>query len=364
MIGGIESTVMDISEGLTQRGWDVQVLCANNCNKTEITRGRILITRVASLLELASTSISPYLVKFLAKKCRYVDILHLHLPNPMANLAIFFVRPHTKIIVHWHSDIVKQKILLLFYAPLQQWLLRRAEIVICTSLNYAKSSKWLNKHQSKIKIVPSCIKDPIKYKASPLVYKRYQELRATFPEKKIIFSLGRMTYYKGFHILIEAACQLPHDAVILIGGNGDLLDGYKKMIVDLNLSEKIILLGKIPQELLPAYYQAADIFCLPSFIRSEAFGLVLVEAMAYSLPIVSSNIAGSGVPWVNQENITGFNVEPGNSSELAYALNRLLCDGDLAKKFGSAGRKRFESMFELGVMIDSLESIYDQVLKD
>lgn len=361
IMGGIESTVKDISEGLTRRGWCVAVLCSNTENKTIISKGRILIVRAAALMRLASTSISPCLIKFLMRIGDSAEILHVHLPNPMANLAIWIVRPRVKIILHWHSDIVKQKTLLKFYVPLQQWLLNRSKLIICTSMPYAKSSKWLENYQSKIRILPSCIGDPLAHENSHELSKRVVAIKDKYFGKKIIFSLGRMTYYKGFNVLIQAASELPDDMVVLIGGEGELLAGYKKITQDLNLSEKVIFLGKIPQELLSSYYEAADIFCLPSLARSEAFGLVMVEAMAHSLPIVATDIIGSGVPWVNQDSVTGLNVEPGNPGQLASALTKLLLNPTLANHFGKAARKRFEKFFELEIMIDALEEIYREV---
>ena len=360
-MGGIESTVQDISDGLIERGWSVEVLCANIRNQTIISRGRILTVRVATLIKLASTSICPALFRFLSEMGERASIIHVHLPNPMANLAIFIARPRAKVIVHWHSDIVKQKLLLKIYAPLQGWLLNRANLIICTSPPYAKSSKWLLKFQSKVRILPSCIGDPLVHENSLDLSKRVAAIKDKYVGKKIIFSLGRMTYYKGFNVLIQAASELPDDMVVLIGGEGELLTGYKKITQDLNLSEKVIFLGKIPQELLSSYYEAADIFCLPSLARSEAFGLVMVEAMAHSLPIVATDIIGSGVPWVNQDSVTGLNVEPGNPGKLASALRKLLSNPALANQFGEAARKRFENFFELELMIDALEEIYREV---
>lgn len=359
--GGIETTVQDISRGLFGRGWGVKVLCSNSNPHTVLEAGNIPIMRVASLAHVASTSISPMMLLWLARWQGQQDVIHVHLPNPMANLALWFTRPRAKVVVHWHSDIVKQKKMLKLYEPLQRWLLKRADAVLVTSRPYAESSPWLQDYMHKVRIVPSCIEDPLRKSTPGQRQVMSDRVRAQWPGKRIVFALGRMTYYKGFDVLIKAARQLPDDVVILVGGGGELLGALRDQVINDGLSDKVHFVGRISDEDLPGYFEAAHLFCLPSLVRSEAFGLVLVEAMGYSKPIVATDIEGSGVPWVNLHAVSGLNAKPGDAHSLADCIQCILNDSGLALKLGTAGRLRYESNFTIDKMIDLIEIVYNSI---
>jgi rhamnosyl/mannosyltransferase len=359
--GGIETTARDISHGLSSRGWGVKILCSNTKAYTLYEAGNIPVRRVASLAHIASTSISPMMVIWLALWQSQSDVIHVHLPNPMANLALWVTRPRAKIVVHWHSDIVKQKNLLKFYEPIQDWLLKRSNAILVTSIRYAESSPWLQPHMHKVHIVPSCVEDPLLMSSLSRRQELTDRVRAQWPGKRIVFALGRMTYYKGFEVLINAARQLPDDVIVLIGGGGELLESLRERVHNAKLTGKVRLLGRISEDDLPGFFGAADLFCLPSLVRSEAFGLVLVEAMAYGRPVVATNIEGSGVPWVNLDGVSGLNAKPGDSASLAECIQRILNNPDLALKFGLGGRLRYESIFTIDKMVDLIEAAYESI---
>jgi glycosyltransferase involved in cell wall biosynthesis len=359
--GGIETTVRDIAEGLTRQSWSVEILCSHTDRNTVVETGVIPVTRLASWGEVASTSMSPSLVSYLFRRQSEFEIIHVHLPNPMANLALLLTRPSAKVVVHWHSDIVKQKRLLKLYEPLQDWLLRRADAILATSPPYAQSSSWLQPHMNKVHFVPNCIRDPESFVDSAVRQQRAAAIRAKFPGKKLVFALGRMTYYKGFDVLVAAARDLGDDTLVLLGGKGKLLDRLKAQARSLGVDHKVHFLGRIEDEELPGYYEAADVFCLPSLMRSEAFGLVMVEAMSYRKPVVATRIPGSGVTWVNVHGETGLNVEPGDPADLARTLKQLLNDPELAQALGAGGRRRFEHNFTLDKMIGALTQVYSSI---
>jgi glycosyltransferase involved in cell wall biosynthesis len=361
MSGGMESVVYELTEGLIARGGDIEVLCANSTATTKIDEGRYPVIRAASLGRLLNTSISPALVWNLLCRRKSYDIVHVHLPDPMTNLALFICRPSCQIVVHWHSDIVAQKRALKFYAPLQAWLLRRADAIIATSPPYAASSHWLAPFVSKVHTVPLGIRDVAIPRDDDVHARKVASLQHKYGGRRIVFSLGRMTHYKGFEILIEAAAALGPDVCVVIGGGGELLNSLQKKVRALHAEGKVYLIGRVPDEDIAAHFEASTIFCLPSLIRSEAFGVVLLEAMAHSLPIVATRISGSGVPWVNIEGETGINVEPGNSDALGEALNQLLANPALASKMGAAGRHRFESHFLAKRMVDETNMLYQEL---
>ena len=320
--------------------------------------GQIPVARVASWGQVASTSMTPSLIPWLWRRQREQQVVHVHLPNPMANLALWLTRPRAKVVVHWHSDIVKQKNLLKLYAPLQDWLLRRADAIIATSPPYAESSPWLQAHREKVHFVPLCVRDVDTQSDSIQRRAAAAALRAKYPGKRIVFALGRMTYYKGFDLLIDAAATLGDNVVVLIGGGGELLDTLRAKVAHSGLSDRVHLLGRIADADLPSYYEACDLFCLPSLMRSEAFGLVMLEAMSLARPVVATNIVGSGVPWVNVHGDTGLNAEPGDVSSLATAIRQVLDDPALGQRLGEGGRRRYEAQFTIDKMTEALTRVY------
>lgn len=359
--GGIETTVRDIARGLSSRGWGIKILCSNTKAKTVYEDGAIPVMRVASLAQIASTSMSPMMLFWLVRWQNEQDVIHVHLPNPMANLVLWVTRPRSKVVVHWHSDIVKQRRLLKLYEPLQNWLLKRADAILVTSKRYADSSPWLQPYKNKLHIAPSCVEDPLLITPQRKRQELTDSVRAQWPGKRIVFALGRMTYYKGFEVLINAARQLPSDVVVLIGGAGELLESLRVQVRENELMNKVHLLGRISDGDLPGYFGAADLFCLPSLVRSEAFGLVLVEAMAHGKPVVATDIDGSGVPWVNAHGVSGLNAKPGDADSLAECIQRILNDSGLASKLALGARSRYESTFTIDKMIDSIETAYDSI---
>lgn len=357
--GGIESVVHELTESLVRRGFRLAVLCAN----TEPATARdsfngYRVTRAKSYGLLFSTSLAPKLISILRSDFRRARIIHVHMPDPLAALAILAgSTKHQKVVVHWHSDVVNQKLARKLYKPLQNWLLRRADCVIATSGVYADASPDLQDFKSKIEVVPIGIQVP-----RPAHKDVIQRLKDQYSGRKIIFALGRHVYYKGFSTLISSAQHLPDNALIIIGGRGPLTASLEQQINSLGVGAKVLLLGRIPEEELSAYYSAADIFCLPSVFKSEAFGVVLLEAMAAGKPIVATTIPGSGVPWVNQHMVTGINVKPEDPVSLAAGLSQLLNDPELAAEMGEAGRRRFHQLFTAEAMVEKVAGIYEGLL--
>jgi glycosyltransferase involved in cell wall biosynthesis len=359
--GGIERIVSILARGLEKRGANVAILCSGQDWKGSREVGKIQVTRSRSLGVFASTPITPFFLFNLLEQVNRYDVIHLHLPNPIASLCIAIARPRGKLVLHWHSDIVKQKWLVRVFNPIQEWVLSRADKIIATSPPYIESSPWLKRYRRKVQVIPCCVEDPIASVYKSEVNGKVNSIKSRFLGKKIIFSLGRMTYYKGFNILIEAAMHLGNDVVILIGGTGELLDSYVALAKRLNVVDKVVFLGRIPEEELHSYYMACDLFCLPSLVRSEAFGMVLLEAMAFSKPILATDIFGSGVPWVNVDAVTGKNVPPGDPVKLAAMAESILSQPEISRAMGRAGRKRFEEAFTAEFLVDSVEKLYDSL---
>jgi glycosyltransferase involved in cell wall biosynthesis len=360
-LGGIETVIFEIVEGLNANNIRCDVLCSNKINRLEISNTRnYKIVRAPSLTHVLSTSISPALIFQLRKLVKEYDIIHLHHPDPMATLALLLCRPggKQKIIVHWHSDIIRQKFTLFFYRPIQEWLLKRCNRIVVTSQNYLDTSKHLTKYWGKAEVVPIGISAEMNSNARKL-----DELKKSFKGKKIIFGLGRHVYYKGFEYLIESAEYLDDNYLIIIGGDGPLGPSLMAKVQEKGLQSRVVFTGRIPFDEIHSYFELCDIFCLPSVERSEAFGVVLLEAMSLGKPIVATNIPGSGVNWVNQDNETGLNVTPQDPKALADAFVKIMSNPAVMKKFSERGKSRYLTKFTREAMVDQLISLYSRVLK-
>ncbi|HAN8077960.1 TPA: glycosyltransferase, partial [Escherichia coli] len=350
IFGGIEQVAQDITEGM-QNLCNVDVLSVNNSSKTIYCKN---IIRASLLFTLLSTPVSISYILIWSRIRNNYDIIHVHLPNPLAIIALLLFPPKAPVVVHWHSDIVKQKIALKFFQPLQNLFLNKVEKIIVTSEIYGSSSPQLQRFQDKIICIPIGIKSERLPKNETLL----KHLKEKYKNKKIVFSLGRLVYYKGFENLVNAANFLPEDTIILIGGCGELYDELADSILSNKLEGKVVLLGEIKYEQLSAYYQVCDVFCLPSIHESEAFGVVQIEAMSYGKPVVSTNIKNSGVPWVNENGISGVVVEPNEPHELAKAILTILNN---PAGFSLGALERYRKLFTRDKMISSLIGLYQNI---
>jgi len=287
------------------------------------------------------------------------DLMHVHLPNPMANLAVLLSGFKGRVVLHWHSDIVKQRRAIKFYEPLQSWLLRRADSIITTSSVYADSSRYLADWRHKVVPIPIGI-DPL---ALAVDSEMLERLRSRYRGRRIVFALGRLTYYKGFRYLVDAAIHLPDGVTVLIGGSGELAGVLQEQASQKGLAGRVEMLGDIPARDLGAYYALCDVFCLPSIARSEAFGVVMLEAMAFGKPVVATEIPGSGVPWVNQHDVSGLNVPVEDSVALAAAIRTLIENEHLRSTLGTGARSRFERHFRAPQMIESTIDAYEALTR-
>lgn len=352
--GGVEKVAYDLMIGLSERNVNCDMLCAarEGAGREIRINDHARILCCWTWLKVAATMISPTMILRLRRICRHYDIIHIHHPDPMAALALWFSGFRGRVILHWHSDIQKQRRLLKLYRPLQSWLLRRAERVVGTSPVYLAESPFLQEVQEKTVCLPIGT-DPIH--PDPTAVKA---LRARYAGRKIVFALGRLVAYKGFASLIEAARFLNDDYVILIGGSGPLHDELQQQIDRLGLQHRVELLGRIPDEELPTYYGACDLFCLSSMLKTEAFGIVQIEAMSCGKPIVATNIAQSGVSWVNAHGVSGLNVTPDCPQELARAIETVIRREAIDCYFSAGAARRYRELFTREEMINKCLNIY------
>lgn len=357
--GGVEKVMYDLSLGLSERKVRCDMLCASTEN---YPAGTIELNDFGSVMvmptkwKLAATMLAPAMITTLRQIAKYYDIIHIHHPDPMVSLALLLSGYKGKVVLHWHSDILKQKTLLKLYAPLQNWLINRADVIVGTTPVYVAESPSLQKAQHKIDHIPIGVL-PITAASEKVV-----KIRERYKGKHLIFSLGRLVDYKGYEYLIRAASYLNNSFQIVIGGKGPLQESLTVLIQELGVEDRVTLLGYVSDEDVPAYYAAADMFCLSSIWKTEAFAIVQIEAMSCGTPIVSTHIPGSGVSWVNQDGVSGLVVEKENPEALAKAFEKIATDPVLKRRLSEGSRKRYETHFTRDKMVEKSLELYNLCL--
>lgn len=361
VIGGVEAVSKDLSEAFAEMGIRADVLCANQGMRTIVESNRSFsVFRNAGFGRLLSTPLSPTL-PFALKRCLKsgYDLIHLHHPDPFGTLALYLIRPPVPIVLHWHSDIVRQVRTMRLFGRLQEWLLRAAVSIVAASPNYFASSNYLQAYRTKASVIPYGI-DVARLRADPVLV---EHIRRSLGNRKLVVSVGRLVYYKGFEYLIGAVASLPEEYGLLICGDGPLKGELQKAITKLRVGKRIRIDSGVSNEQLGSYYSAADVFCLSSVERSEAFGIVQLEAMTFGKPIIATNIPGSGVPWVNVDGVTGINVEPKSSAALAEAIRAILDNPSAAIQMGQNAKMRVLQHFTRAGMASKFKSLYEQIVR-
>lgn len=348
--GGIEQVAYDIVTGLKDK-YEQKVICFNHDKGTvKDVNNSVEIIRIGFWKKIASQAFSFEYRKQL--KCIIKEfkpnVIHLHLPNPLITIYLLTLNlKGIKLIIHWHSDIIKQKILRNFYKPFETMILKRADKIVVATNYHSEYSISIKKYRAKTIIFPYC-----------LDFKKLENRDKNIErrEEKIFF-LGRHVPYKGIEYLIEASKYIKKSAEIVIAGSGPLTEKLKKQAEGL---ENIKFVGKISNEDVVKYLYNSNVFAFPSITRNEAFGVAMAEAMYCGLPVVSFAIEGSGVNWVNQDGKTGFVVENMNSLKFAEAVNRLLEDDSLREKLSENAKKWAIEQFDKDRFIANIIKTYEE----
>jgi rhamnosyl/mannosyltransferase len=348
--GGMESHLEMLCQR-TRAEVDVEVLVSDTSGRTvrEVVDG-IPVTRIATQARVASTSFSPGMVAEM-RRAR-ADVVHFHHPNPAAALSYLIARIGGRLVVTYHSDIIRQRVLRVLVAPIHLSLLARADAIIATSPQYAATSPVLQDHAARVRVIPFGIDAAAMWRVDADEVARVRAEHGP----RIVLAAGRLAGYKGFDVLIRAMRQV--DARLLIAGSGPLGGALAAHARREGVEDRVRLLGTVP-DLRPLYH-AADVFALPSVARSEAFGIVQMEAMACCVPVVNTML-DSGVPYVSPHGVTGLTVPPGEPGPLAAALNTLLDDPALRLRLGEAGRRRVELELTAGRMAADTVALYREV---
>lgn len=359
VIGGIEYHVRLLSENLARlKGVeDIKILVANDENKIlrEKIDEKINIIRLPNWKTISSTPIAPSFIKEL--RLLDVDVFHFHFPYPFADFSWLLSGNQKPFVITYHSDILRQKMLNKLYTPIRNKFFLRADRIIATSPNLVQNSKVLKKFENKVEIIPLGI-DPSPYFQKNVVEESIR-LRNYFGGKPLVLFVGRFVYYKGVEILIEAFRNI--EANLIMIGRGELEEKLRKRVKDYKIEDKVYFYSDINDTKLAAYFNACDIFVLPSIAKTEAYGLVQLEAHACGKPVVSTDLP-TGVPFVNLHNETGLVVEPNNSIALRKAIQTLVNDGDLREKLGKNAKRRMLKTFLDSQMAGKVYRLYCDIL--
>jgi rhamnosyl/mannosyltransferase len=354
VIGGIENHLRLLAEHQVRAGLDVTVLVTapDGVTRDGVENG-VRVIRAGRVGELLSTPLS--LSLFAHVRRLEPDVTHLQFPYPPGDLAHLLFGRSRATVVTYQSDIVRQRLAGWAYRPLQARLLARADRIIATSPNYPRSSKALGRVRHKCAVVPMGIETAAWERADAA---EVDAVRRRFPGPLVLF-VGRLRYYKGLEYLIRAMNAL--EATLVVIGDGRLRAQLEREALRSPAAERIYFLGDMPQELLPAHYAAADVLVLPSSHRSEAYGLVLLEAMACGTPVISTELQ-TGTSFVNLAGETGLVVPPRDPQALADALRACLSDPAARRRMGQSGRRRVAAEFRVERMVERVIDVYRDAL--
>lgn len=354
--GGIENVVHDLAIGLKGK-CDIEVFVANEKFRTErgILEG-IDVTRVASLGRLQSTPLVPAFPIWLRKKC--ADIFHFHSPFPTGELAYLLARPQGKLVLTYHSDIIRQKYLLKVYGPFLRAFLKRCDVICTASPQIIESSPFLADVAEKCRVVPYGI-DVGRFVKTESLKDKTKELQMRYGNDFVLF-VGRLIYYKGIEYLVRAMTDVKANLVIV--GTGPLENDMRSLARELGIPQRVHFAGKVSDNDLPAFYHACGLLCLPSIERSEAFGIVQLEAHACGKPTVCTSLP-TGVQFANLDRVTGLVVPPRDVLALGAAISRILSDDALRLKYGIHARERVMREFTRERMAADYLRIYQEVLE-
>ncbi len=368
--GGIESYLKDLVAALQRKG----IVCKAVVHDPAGRKGRgggednSLLVRAVSYGEILYTPISPGFPMALRSCVEHFspNIIHLHLPNVSAFWCMAIPRARAvPWVIQWQSDVVpsaidpRLRLAYSLYRPFEQSLLRRAAAVIVSSRAYLEGSASLIPWRDKCCIVPLGL-DPGRLPLPDAGALERAERSWECGESLRVLAVGRLTYYKGFGVLLEAAGKLK-DVRVQIVGDGGLRRELTEKIRVLGLHGRVKLLGEVSDEELQGLLVTADCLCLPSIERTEAFGMVMLEAMHYGLRIVASDIPGSGVGWVARKSGSCILFRPGDPYELAYSLKSLSGTKGLRKI--NSGESRLPPQLHIDSIASTVVSIYREILE-
>ena len=348
VLGGIENHIRVLAEAQASAGYDVTVLvCAPGHRTHRETLNGVRVIKAGRLLTAASMPISLAQPVILASL--RADIVHLQSPYPLGEIANYLTRRAKATVISYQSDIVRQRRTLRLYGPLLRRVLGHADRIVASSPRYIETSEWLRPVRDRCTVVPLGID-----------ISRFSPPAEPYAGPATLLFVGRLRYYKGLDTLIRAMPAL-EGVHLQVVGDGPMRAPWERLSTELGVQERVRFLSEVSDAELPRLYHRANAFVLPANARAEAFGTVLLEAMASGLPCVTTEV-GTGTSWVVQDGVTGAVVPPCNPHALAEAVAGIVRDPLKQREMGQAGRARVEAEFTRDRMIQRIEAVYAEAL--
>lgn len=354
--GGIEQVIYQLCQGNRELGVESRVLTLSpDASPQRLWVADHEVVRARQDLVIASTGFSREAFALFSDAARQADIIHFHFPWPVMDLVHFVSRHKRPCVVSYHSDIVRQRTLLALYKPLMQRFLAGVDRIIASSPNYLESSEVLGRFGGKTVVIPYGL-DRQAYPEPPT--ERLTYWRERLPARFFLF-VGVLRYYKGLEYLLEAVAGTGWPVVI--AGAGPEEANLKEQARQLGL-DHLIWTGRIADEDKACLLQLCHAFVFPSHLRSEAFGISLLEAAMYGKPMISCEI-GTGTTFVNLDGVTGMAVPPADSPALRRAMSQLWENPALAAELGANAARRFGEKFSAQRMCEQTVQVYRDVLQ-
>lgn len=354
-VGGVEQVIYQICRGTAKLGVESAVLSLTRCHAGDeaIELDGHKVYRAKLNFEIASNSISVSAFSRFKELARQADVIHYHHPWPFGDLVHFATRHGKKSVVTYHSDIVRQRGLLKLYRPLQRRFLSTVDRIVATSPNYLETSDVLNQYRHKTDIIPIGI-DRSSYPEVDMG--SVTQWRTRLGDRFFLF-VGMLRYYKGLDVLLEAARGTDYRVVIV--GSGPLEADLKRRAEDM---QNVHFLGAVSDDDKVALLTLCLAFVLPSHVRSEAFGVSLLEGAMFGKPLISCEI-GTGTTYVNRHNETGLVVPPNDPIALRVAMGILFTNGRTASEMGERAKARYWRLFNAERMVESYARMYTRIVK-
>jgi O-antigen biosynthesis rhamnosyltransferase len=352
--GGVQSVIYHLAEGSARRGHIVDVLFLGERASDPAMFDSHTIHRSKLDIEIASTGFSLSAFSRFSALASVADIVHYHFPWPFMDVVHFSARALKPTLVTYHSDIVRQRALLKLYNPLMRRFLGSVDSIVATSPNYLGSSDVLRGFKNKVSVIPIGIEGKSYPEATPEIMARWG---AQFGDRFFLF-IGVLRYYKGLHILLDALSAKSYPVVIV--GSGPAERELRAHAERLKLSN-VHFLGMISEEDKVALLRLCYAIVFPSHLRSEAFGVTLLEGAMFGKPMISSEI-GTGTSYINIDNETGLVVPPSDPEAFAKAMGYLLDHPNEAKRMGENAQARYKSLFTADIMVSRYLELYERLL--
>jgi rhamnosyl/mannosyltransferase len=360
--GGLQEAIRQICLATRERGVEARVFTLSpDPMPRDVALPEGTVTRSRSWAAPASCDLGgPDALKQFRALARWADVVHFHFPWPFGDLLQLLGMTGKPAVMTYHSDIVRQRWLGTAYAPLMRFMLRSMATVVATSPAYAQTSPLLTGvvDPARLKTIPLGILDYCNEAAHARASTDIVE-RLGLTGEPYFLALGVLRYYKGLHTLIEAASLTR--AKIVIAGAGPERDALEALARRLGASN-VIFAGLVTHDEKVALLSGCRAMVLASHLRSEAFGMVLVEASMFSKPMICCEV-GSGTSYVNEDGVTGYVVPPEEPKRFAAAIETMLTDAQLAARMGIAARQRYERLFSADALGDAYSTLYREVTR-